>query len=75
MTARDYAHRWLLLVPFLWQVAAVPFVNDISWRPFSLPFPMAWQLAGIVVTSLVLGVIFRLDQRAERAAGVSEDEA
>jgi hypothetical protein len=73
MSARDYAHRWLLLVPFLWQVGAVPLVNDIAWRPFALPFPMAWQLAGIIVTSLVIGLVFRLDRRAERRAGLDEN--
>lgn len=60
-----YHHRWLLLLPFLWQVGAVPLVNDIAWRPLSLPFPMMWQLCGIVFTSLVIALVFRLDERHE----------
>ncbi|MES2496096.1 MAG: DUF3311 domain-containing protein [Pseudomonadota bacterium] len=73
MTAKDYAHRWLLLIPFLWQIGAVPFVNDIAWRPLALPFPMMWQLVGIVITTIVIAIVFRLDERREAAAGEGED--
>lgn len=65
---RSMAHRWLLLIPFLWQVGMVPFVNDVAWRPFSLPFPMIWQMAGIVVTSIVIAIVFKIDQRQEADA-------
>lgn len=58
-------HRWLLLIPFLWQVGMVPFVNDVAWRPLSLPFPMVWQMAGIIVTSIVIAIVFRIDERVE----------
>jgi hypothetical protein len=56
-------HRWLLLIPFLWQIGGVPFVNDIAWRPLSLPFPMVWQMAGILVTSAIIAFIFSIDRR------------
>lgn len=72
MTASDYAHRWLLILPFIWQIGGVPFVNDISWRPASLPFPMVWQLLGILFATAIIALVFRLDERAERAHG--EDE-
>jgi hypothetical protein len=68
---RRYAHRWLLVVPFLWQIAAVPFVNDIAWRPMSLPFPMVWQMAGILVASAMIAIVFHLDERLE--ADTNED--
>jgi len=73
MTAKDYAHRWLLVIPFLWQIGAVPLVNDIAWRPLSLPFPMMWQLVGIVITTVVIAIVFRLDERREAEAGEGED--
>jgi len=69
---RSLAHRWLLLVPFLWQVAMVPFVNDVAWRPFSLPFPMVWQMVGIVVTSIVIAIVFTIDKRQEPPEALSE---
>lgn len=56
-------HRWLLLIPFLWQVGCIPLVNDVAWRPFSLPFPMVWQMAGIVLTTIVIAIVFAIDRR------------
>jgi hypothetical protein len=64
-------HRWLLVIPFLWQACLAPAVNDIAMRPFGLPFPMVWQMVGIVVASLVIGLVFRLD----RLAGVDAEDA
>ena len=58
-------HRWLLIIPFLWQVGMVPFVNGIAWRPFSLPFPMVWQMIGILVTTLVIATVFAIDERVD----------
>lgn len=58
-------HRWLLVLPFLWQIAMVPVVNDVAARPFGMPFPMAWQLGGIVFASVVLAFVRLLDLRAE----------
>ncbi|HMC43931.1 MAG TPA: DUF3311 domain-containing protein, partial [Caballeronia sp.] len=45
--------------------------NDIAARPFGLPFPMFWQMAGIVLASIVIGLAFFLDRRA----GVEDEEA
>lgn len=66
-------HRWLLLIPFLWQVGMVPLVNDVAWRPLSLPFPMVWQMAGIIVTTLVIAIVFRIDERVEADSGDAND--
>jgi hypothetical protein len=65
------SHRWLLVFPFVWQALLAPAVNDIAWRPLGLPFPMAWQMAGIVFTSVVIAIVFRLDAKA----GVEDEEA
>ena len=62
-------HRWLLLTPFVWQAGLAPLVNDVAARPFGLPFPMAWQMAGILLTSLAIGVVYVLDRRADRRDG------
>jgi len=64
-------HRWLLVFPFVWQACLAPAVNDIAATPFGLPFPMFWQMAGIVLTSVVIALVFRLDARA----GVDAEEA
>ncbi len=59
-------HRWLLVLPFAWQIALVPFVNDVAWRPWGLPFPMVWQMAGVLFASMIIAIVHRLDKRAER---------
>ena len=67
---RPTGHRWLLLVPFAWQVGLAPLVNDVAARPFDLPFPMAWQMAGILLTSVVIGLVYAIDRRR----GLPDDE-
>jgi hypothetical protein len=59
-------HRGLLVLPFAWQIALVPFVNDVAWRPFGLPFPMVWQMAGVLFASLIIAIVHSLDKRADR---------
>ena len=64
-------HRWLLLIPFVWQAGLAPLVNDIAFRPFGLPFAMCWQIAGIMLASVVIAIVFGLDT----ASGVDAEEA
>lgn len=63
---RALRHRWLLVLPFVWQIGMVPLVNDIAWRPFGLPFPMAWQMAGVIFASAIIAIVHALDKRAEK---------
>lgn len=65
-------YRWLLLLPFAWQVGGAPLVNDVALRPFSLPFPMAWQMAGIVLATLIIALVYRLDRRTDERADVKD---
>jgi phosphotransferase system glucose/maltose/N-acetylglucosamine-specific IIC component len=67
------AHRWLLVIPFVWQVGFVPVVNDVALRPLGLPFPMVWQMVGIVLTTCVIAVVFALDRRADAAESGGDD--
>ena len=64
-------HRWALVFPFVWQAGLAPLVNDISLKPLGMPFPMVWQMAGIVLTSLVIAWVFRRDAQL----GVEAEEA
>ena len=63
---RRYAHRWVLVIPFIWQIGLVPFVNTASVRVFSLPLPMVWQMAGILIATALIALVFRIDRRIER---------
>ncbi|QYN33871.1 DUF3311 domain-containing protein [Pseudonocardia sp. DSM 110487] len=64
-------HRWLLVLPFVWQVGFIPVVNDIPYAPLHIPFPMLWQMLGVLFTSVVIAVVFRMDKRA----GVTDEDA
>lgn len=61
-------HRLLLLVPFIWQIGCVPLVNDVAMRPFGLPFPMVWQMAGVLIASVCIALVRHLDIRVEARA-------
>ncbi len=60
-------HLALLLIPFGWQVALVPLVNDVKLAWFGVPFPMVWQMLGIVVATIALGIVFRIDRKRDAA--------
>ena len=51
-----------MLLPFIWHLALAPIINDVRWQPWGLPFAMVWQMAGILVTSLIIGIVYRLDR-------------
>lgn len=74
-THRRYAHRWLMVVPFIWQIALLPFVNSAQVRVFSLPLPMVWQMAGILVATAVIAFVYWRDERQEARFGMGEDVA
>ncbi|WP_232665531.1 DUF3311 domain-containing protein [Pseudonocardia sp. TRM90224] len=67
---RSTRHRWLLVLPFVWQVAFIPVVNEVPVAPLHIPFPMFWQMLGILLTSAVIGTVFVLD----RKAGIVDEE-
>jgi hypothetical protein len=64
-------HLVLLALPFIWQVGCIPLVNEVALRPFGMPFPMVWQMAGVAFASLIFALVFHLDRRA----GLEEEEA
>ncbi|HWU02779.1 MAG TPA: DUF3311 domain-containing protein, partial [Novosphingobium sp.] len=51
----------LLALPFVWQLVLAPWANGVEWRPFGLPFPMVWQMAGILFATVVLALRYALD--------------
>ncbi len=59
-------HYLLLVVPFVWQVVLLPWANDVRLAPFGIPFAMLWQMAGIVVATVAIGLTYRIDRRRSR---------
>ena len=64
---RNCGHYWLLVVPFVWQLALAPYVNDVVIRGCPIPFPMLWQMIGVVLASGTIAVVFRIDERDKTA--------
>ncbi|HEX6444498.1 MAG TPA: DUF3311 domain-containing protein [Streptosporangiales bacterium] len=67
---RRRVHLLLLVLPFVWQLVLAPAVNGVRLTLLGVPFPMLWQMLGVVFASVVIGVVFRLDRRA----GVDADD-
>ncbi len=67
-------HRWLLLLPFVWQVGLAPFANGIAIQPFHLPFQMLWQMAGIVFATGVIACVRWRDQRHDALYGAAPED-
>jgi hypothetical protein len=59
------SHRWLLALPFVWQLGLTPLINDVGLRPLGLPFPMVWQMLGIVFTTAIIAIVFAIDKRLD----------
>ena len=56
-------HWLLLLVPFLWCIAAVPLVNRVGTVAGSVPFLLVWMAVGTLVGSICLGIVYAIDRR------------
>jgi hypothetical protein len=63
---RRRVHYGLLVLPFVWQLGLAPYVNGIVIRGCPIPFPMLWQMLGVVLASAMIAIVFHMDQRQER---------
>ena len=61
MTSRPY--RLLALIPMLAILGAPWMANRVEPRVFGLPCLLAWIVAGVLLTSLVMWIIHTLDRR------------
>jgi hypothetical protein len=56
-------HWLLLLVPFVWCIAAIPLVNQIDYVFGSIPFLLVWMTLGVVLGSVAIAVVYAIDRR------------
>ncbi len=59
-------YHWLAAVPMLGLLGGLPFVNRVEPYVFGLPLLVAWIVGWVVATSVVMGVIYRLDRARSR---------
>lgn len=55
-------HWLLLLIPYLWCVGAIPLVSQVDYIFGSVPFLLVWMLAGVVISSGVVAVVYAVDK-------------
>jgi len=53
----------LTLIPFIWIIGMIPFVNKVHPIIMGLPFLAFWLTSGILVSFLCLLLIYKLDSR------------
>lgn len=56
----------LTLIPFVWAVGMVPFVNKSQPIVMGLPFLAFWEVASIFVAFICLGALYHLDQQDKK---------
>ena len=57
----------LTIIPFIWSIGMIPFVNRAQPHIFGLPFLAAWLSCGIIVAFICLGIMYHLDRDKEDA--------
>ncbi|WNS78977.1 DUF3311 domain-containing protein [Domibacillus sp. DTU_2020_1001157_1_SI_ALB_TIR_016] len=53
----------LSIIPFIGMLGFLPFVNKVEPFVFSMPFVMFWVVMWTLLTSLILGIMYKLDPR------------
>lgn len=56
-------HHLLGFLPTIGMLGGIVFANRVRPLVFGIPFLFAWIAAWVIATSLVMGVILRLDKR------------
>lgn len=59
LTPRQKRWYWLLLLPLL-NVFALPFYNTVEPTLFGIPFFYWYQLAWVVLCSIIVAIVFRM---------------
>jgi hypothetical protein len=59
-------YYWLALIPPLGMLAGIPFVNRANPHVLGLPPLLAWMIAWILITPIIMGVILMLDRRRDK---------
>jgi hypothetical protein len=52
-------------------LGGVPFANRLEPSLFGLPFLLAWIVGAVVLTTPVMALVWMLDRRHDRHAGVT----
>jgi Protein of unknown function (DUF3311) len=65
--------RVLAALPFIGILLGVPFVNRVEPLVLGMPFVLAWIVMWVVLSSLIMAIIYRLDP-TNRQLAVDHEE-
>jgi hypothetical protein len=68
-TSRGYRFRAFHLLaglPCIGLLGGLPFVNRVEPFVLGLPFILFWIVAWVVATSVIMGIVWKLDERANQ---------
>ncbi|MBC1402750.1 DUF3311 domain-containing protein [Listeria booriae] len=55
--------KLLLIIPFLFLLAGIPFANKIHPMLLGMPFSLFWIAAGILLSTATLAVVYHFDRQ------------
>lgn len=61
-TALGRKHWWLLVIPYVWCIAAIPLVSRVDYIFGNVPFLLVWMIAGVLISSACVTTVFFIDR-------------
>ena len=65
--------RLLAVLPFIGILLGVPFVNRVEPLLLGMPFVLGWIVAWVVLSSIIMAIVYRLDPSNRQIAADSEE--
>ena len=65
--------RVLAALPFVGILLGVPFVNNVEPLVLGMPFVLAWIVMWVVLSSIIMAIVYRLDSSNRQLAAEGEE--
>ncbi|HEY4298291.1 MAG TPA: DUF3311 domain-containing protein [Paraburkholderia sp.] len=65
--------RVLAALPFIGILLGVPFVNRVEPLVLGMPFVLAWIVMWVVLSSIIMAIVYRLDPANRHFAADGEE--
>ena len=65
--------RVLAALPFIGILLGVPFVNRVEPLLLGMPFVLGWIVAWVVLSSIIMAIVYRLDPSNRHIAADGEE--
>ena len=65
--------RVLAALPFIGILLGVPFVNRVEPLLLGMPFVLGWIVAWVVLSSIIMAIVYRLDPSNRQLAADGEE--